>query len=131
MIDVSPVLTQLRTNVPLARTIEHAWFMDPLENYDETTPAIYVYPGAEKGQPSELDNYIAQAIEGAIVVFIVATHEQLAPVRKQMMEALIGWQATTYCNGLQFVEGERRNADPKCIWWRDVFTDQFQRRQKD
>lgn len=129
-IDADAVIARLKEKVPEAKTIQHAWFMDAIENLEEETPALFVYPGPEKAHESELDNFISQQVEGGLVVFIVTRHNQRNAIRQQVQQALLGWQTTPYHNGLQFVEGDRRDASQRHIWWRDVYSDQFHIRQQ-
>jgi len=129
MIDAEQIIQRLKLHVPLAKTVEHAWFMSPLEELDKETPAIFIYPGPEKAQESDLDALISQQVEGALVVYLVAQHSQLDAMRELVRKTLLGWQQDPTFNGLQFLSGEREGANAKYIWWKDIFSDQFHIRE--
>ena len=129
MINIESVIQRCKDALPEAKTVTHAWFMDPPESLQDETPALYIYPGSEKGSESHLDVMISQQVDALVVVYMVVEHSQLSVFREKARQALIGFRDQNDMNGLQFVEGSRQQADAKYIWWKDVYTDQFHVRE--
>lgn len=120
--DITEALeARIREMCPGFAYVDEAWFSEPIDDYNEQTPAALVYLVEDEGAPpSELSG--RQAVTAVYGVFLIV--EQGAVFREQrnaVRKALFGWQPPGATGVMAYHGGQMVELRGRYAWWRDFW----------
>lgn len=137
---IQEIAERLKANCPsLKNRVEGADDYDSaLESNRFNTPCAYVVELADSGEPNTTTGIHRQQIKTQIGVLMVtsnkrdatggAAHSDLAAIRKEVRDALAGWQPTD-ADPMNFLAGRPMKPYGANRFWASVFTTEYQYRK--
>lgn len=124
---ITPLLERLAL-IPEAVTVEEAWFAEPLERFDEQTPALMPYLAEERatGEPQTLRP--VQQVTLVYGLWIVCRREDFRPLRQSVSDVLFGHQFGEQHNPAAYLGGKVHNIVGDLIWWQESWAIETHRR---
>lgn len=102
-------------------TIAHAWDLEPVEEVESITPAIFLYLGKTKGLDRDGDSCVETAESRSVVVITVCKYADLETLRNQAKAVIRGYQVNQNQTPLLLAEGETVKIKGEYIWWQDIY----------
>ncbi|UYV20917.1 hypothetical protein K1Y77_17295 (plasmid) [Halomonas qaidamensis] len=113
---------RVASECPGFAVVDEAWFSEPIDDYNDKTPAAYVYLAEDSAEAAnELSR--RQATAQVYGVFIICeTGDTFRAQRHQVREALFGWQPPGSSGVMAFHSGQMQEIRGRYVWWREYWT---------
>lgn len=122
MIDIDAFVSRVIEQGAGFATVRAAYSMDPLDNVQHETPALYAWVGSETAGDNEADgNVVDQQVQHVVSCYVVCEYHRLAEIRASLRAAICGWQPDEDHNPFAFAGGAVTKIDGATYWWRDDF----------
>lgn len=116
------IIERLRAACPSLRTVDEAWFASPIDDLDTEIPAAMPYLSSDDMTSNAETTRPVQQISQSYGLFIVAPRDVFKSVRKEIRQALFGYQVGQYHNPIQYGEGRQVDLKGQYIWWHETWT---------
>lgn len=115
------LVAHIKATCPGFVYVDEAWFHKPLDDFPQQTPAALVYMADDlAGQLGGMG--ARQATQTVYGVFIVsAKGSVLRERRKELREALFGWQPNPAGAVMSFHGGGMEDLQGRYAWWKDFW----------
>ncbi|WP_311949244.1 phage tail terminator protein [Halomonas piscis] len=122
-IDVIDTLIQrVRDNCPGLAMVDEAWFAEPLDNFDEQTPAALIYLAEDAARADADTLRPVQPVRLTYGLWLVCKRPDFRPQRQALRDTLIGAEMTPEHNPMQYRGGQTTDIRGELIWWREFWT---------
>lgn len=91
----------------------------------QTLPAAFVYTTSQSASPSSFDNRIKQRVSSEYAILLVTTDDNIAVLREEVQNALLGWQQTSGHHEMEYGAGLAIESVGGMAVWRDIYRDSF------
>lgn len=102
------------------RAVDHAWTMDPVDNFAVDIPAVLLFSGKHTGI-GDADYCQRQTVVIQLNAFVVCTTEELDAVLAALRPALLTLQPDDVLESYSFSEGAPRDIRGELVWWLDQY----------
>lgn len=121
--DITQALIQrIKDQCPGLRTIKEAWFAEPIDRFEEQTPAVLPYL-AEDGAAGEVETLRPkQKVAMTYGVWLVCKREDFKAQRQALREALFAHVFGDRHDPAAYRGGETTDIRGEFIWWREFWT---------
>ncbi|MGJ8518446.1 phage tail terminator protein [Carnimonas bestiolae] len=116
------LIDRLRELVPQLKTVDEAWFAQPIDDLGDEVPAGLPYLAGEGANSDIATLRPIQQMEQTYGLWIVAPRDIFGEVRKQIRLALFGHQLSQYHNPLQYGQGGQMDVKGRYVWWHETWT---------
>ncbi len=126
-LDIEQYRAEIEDKAPFFKTVELAWTMEPVEDFEEEVPAALVYPGEQYSTRDSDSPTSRQGVVSEIRVLIVCKLSDLSRGIKDLREALFGFQPgekfeeTKYRNRGERPFGRPIDIKAKYVWWEETY----------
>lgn len=122
-IDVIDTLIQrVRDQCPGLAMVDEAWFAEPLDNFDEQTPAALIYLAEDTARADADTLRPVQPVRMTYGLWLVCKRADFRPQRQALRTALMGAEMTPEHDPLQYRGGQTTDIRGELIWWREFWT---------
>lgn len=122
-IDVIDALIQrVRDTCPGLAMVDEAWFAEPLDNFDEQTPAALIYLAEDTARADADTLRPVQPVRLTYGLWLVCKRADFRPQRSALRDTLMGAEFSPEHNPMQYRGGQTTDIRGELIWWREFWT---------
>ncbi len=128
-VDIEAIVAAIDAADTVLKTVVHAWTTEPVDDLKTEAPAAFPYLSGESASESDTDNDTRQQTVATVSVITVAKFADLNAARKQVFDALFGYQQSDEFHQTEHAGGglAGRGLVGGYVWWKDSFLMQFRR----
>lgn len=126
---IDAVIARLEAEAASLVTVDHAFFMEPVDDLAAEVPAVYAYPGDEIAARSAHDNVVVQQVTEQIALVIVCPVASFVAIRDEVRGALLGYQPAANLTDLEYVSGKPLDIRGDYLWYRQTYITEYHIRQ--
>lgn len=119
---IPSIITALKAAGTDFVTIDHALSMEPIDNLEVGTPALFLFEGEGKGLDSDGDSCVEQVEVRSVIAFIVCPWVDLETLRDQEKNVIRGYQFKPAQTPLKLASSQTVSIKGEYIWRKDTYT---------
>ncbi|QPI65882.1 hypothetical protein [Vreelandella venusta] len=119
---IDDLLALLRDKCPGMATVDHAPFAEPIDNFDQQTPAVLAYLAKDGVTGEARTTQPVQPLRLTYGIWLVCKRGEFKAQRQALRESLMGHGFSDLHNPVEYLGGENHDIRGELIWWREYWT---------
>ena len=118
---IDDLLQHIRAQCPGLITVEEAWFAEPIDSFQEETPAAMVYLAEDSAAGDVETLRPVQKVTLTYGIWLLCERKDFRAQRQALRECLMGWGATETHEPMGYRGGQTTDIRGHLIWWREFW----------